>query len=306
MSNKIYSIGKIKELLPFQYPMLLVDRFWQESETKFVGLKNVTITEEFFIGHFPPHPIMPGVLQIEAMYQVAVLATKEKLDPSNKLDIYIKSMKNAKFRKPTEPGDRLAIEVEVKQIKNGEAIIKAVNKNNAGVTSQAEMVLATRPKIYNVEKPKLFTKYDKSPDVAMNLEEIKKYMPHRYPFLFIDYIAYENEEQITAIKNVTYNDPIMHSYSPDYSVLPGSVQVEIIAQAGCAHTLSQPKNKGKLAFFLTISYAEYYHPIHPGDQLRIELRLPTTESKFGKGAGEIYVEDKLMSKGEIAFAVVDA
>jgi 3-hydroxymyristoyl/3-hydroxydecanoyl-(acyl carrier protein) dehydratase len=306
MSNKIYSIGKILELLPYQYPMLLIDRFWQESETKFVALKNVTITEEYFNGHFPSHPIMPGVLQIEATFQAAVLAVKEQLDPADTLDIYMKSMKNAKFRKPTEPGDRLVIDVEVIQIEKGEAVIKATNKNNAGLSTQVEMILATRPRIYNVEKPELFTKYDKNPEVSMDLEEIKKYMPHRYPFLFIDYVAYNDGETITAIKNVTYNDPIMHSYSSGYSVLPGSIQSEIIAQAGCAYTLAHPANKGKLAFFMTIPYAEFYHPIHPGDQLRIELHVPTSQSKFGKGTGDIFVENKLVSKGAITFAVVDA
>ncbi len=306
MSNKIYSIGKIKELLPYQFPMILIDRFWQESETKFVGLKNVTVTEEYFNGHFPSRPIMPGVLQIEATFQAAVLAVKEQLDPTDKLDIYMSSMKNAKFRKPTEPGDRLLIEVEVMQIENGEAIIKATNKNNAGLSSQVEMVLATRPRIYNVEKPELFTKYDKHPDVSMDLEEVKKYMPHRYPFLFIDYIAYNDGETITAIKNVTYNDPIMHSYSSGYSVLPGSIQAEIIAQAGCAYTLSRPENKGKLAFFMTIPFAKFHHPVHPGDQLRIELHIPNSGSKFGKGLGEIYVEDKMVSEGAVTFAVVDA
>ena len=315
MSNKIYSIGKIKELLPYQYPMLLIDRFWQESENTFVGLKNVTVTEEYFNGHFPEHPIMPGVLQVEATFQAALLAVKEKLDPTNTLDIYAKSMKNIKFRKPTEPGDRLVIEITVLEIINSEAKIKAAIKNNAGVSAQVEMILATRQKVYNVEKPELFTKYDKSPENEMNLEVIKKNMPHRYPFLFIDYIiGCESKRDsddnltyhITAIKNVTYNDPIMHSYSSGFSVLPGSVQSEIIAQAGCAYTLSRPANEGKLAFFMTIPSAEFYHPIYPGDQLRIELCIPDSSSKFGKGTGEIFVENKLVSKSTITFAVVDA
>ncbi len=306
MSNKIYSIGKIKELLPYQYPMLLIDRFWQESETKFVGLKNVTTTEEYFTGHFPSHPIMPGVLQVESTFQAAALSVKEKLDPADKFDVYMKSMKNAKFRKPTEPGDRLLIDIEVMQIENGEAVIKATNKNNAGLSSQVEMVIATRPRVYNVEKPELFNKYDKSPDNSMNLEEIKKYMPHRYPFLLIDYIAINDGETITAIKNITYNDPIMHSHSSGYSVLPGSIQAEILAQAGCAYTLSQPQNKGKLAFFMTIPFAKFYHPVHPGDQLRVELHIPSSGSKFGKSTGEMYVENKLVTEGAITFAVVDA
>ena len=304
MLNKVYSVQDIKELLPYDYPMLLVDRFWQEDENKFVGLKNVSYTEEYFQGHFPDHPIMPGVLQVEATQQVATLAVKDKLDPNNELDIYAKSIKSVKFRKPTEPGDRLLIEVEVLKIENGEALIKAVNKHNSGICCQVQLTLATRPRSCEVVKPELFTEFDKDADIAMGLDEIKFYIPHRYPFLFIDYVSKVENDCITAIKNVTYNDPIMHSYSKGYSVLSEAIQAEIMAQAGAAHALSLPENKGKLAFFMTISNAEFYHPIHPGDQLRIELTVPATKSKFGKGSGKIFVENRVVSQGEITFAIV--
>ncbi|OGV17884.1 MAG: hypothetical protein A2X47_03700 [Lentisphaerae bacterium GWF2_38_69] len=138
----------------------------------------------------------------------------------------------------------------------------------------------------------------------MDLKTIKSLIPHRYPFLFVDYIAKSEGENITAIKNITYNECLMHSYSPGYSVLSGAIQTEIVAQAGCAHTLSIPENKGKLAYFMTISKAEFFKPIHPGDQLRIELVLPPSK-KFGKGKGEIYVENELVSRGEITFAIVE-
>ncbi len=306
MSLKVLSLTEIKELLPYHYPMLLIDRMWQESDTKYFGLKNVSVTENFFIGHFPGHPIMPVVLQIEATFQVAAAALRKDLDPDNKFDIYIKSMKNAKFRKPNYPGDRLVIELDIISINGDEAVVKAINKNNSGVCSQVEMVISVRPRVYEVTKPELFTKYDKSENIVMDVSDIKSYIPHRYPFLFVDYIASEDGPRITAVKNITYNEPIMHSYSPDFSVLSGAIQCEIIAQAGCARTLAKPENKGKIALFMTINKAEFYHPVHPGDQLRIELDLPETKSRFGKGTGEIYVDSKKISYGEITFAVVDS
>jgi 3-hydroxyacyl-[acyl-carrier-protein] dehydratase len=304
MAIEIYSTGQIRERLPFRYPMLLLDRAWKESESKYFGLKAVTVNEEFFVGHFPVQPIMPGVLQVEATYQLAALAVTDKLNPDKTLDVYLKSIKDVKFRKPTFPGDRLLIEIDIVSLTDTEAVVAAVNKNNSGVCCQAELTLSVRPCIYNVKKPELFTQYDRTDTTAMDLKTIKSYIPHRYPFLFIDYIAKAEGQSITAIKNITSNECLMHSYSPGYSVLSGAIQCEIIAQAGCAHTLASPENKGKLAYFMTISKAEFYKPIHPGDQLRIELLLPPAK-KFGKGKGEIFVENELVSSGEISFAIVD-
>lgn len=304
MSIEIYSTAQIKDMLPFRYPMLLLDRAWKESETKFFGLKAVTCNEEFFAGHFPVRPIMPGVLQIEATYQLAALAVSSKLNPSKTLDVYVKSIKDAKFRKPTFPGDRLLIEADIVSLTDTEAVVTAINKNNAGICCQVELTLGVRPCIYDVKKPELFTQYDRTDTPAMDLDTIKSYIPHRYPFLFIDYIAKAEGQFITAIKNITYNECLMHSYSPGYAVLSGAIQCEIIAQAGCAHTLACPENKGKLAYFMTISKAEFYKPVHPGDQLRVELNLPPSR-KFGKGKGEIFVENELVSYGEVSFVIVD-
>ena len=274
MPEKIYSIEDIKQRIPYGYPMILVDRAWEEEDGKIYGLKNVTVNEEFFNGHFPNHPIMPGVLQVEAAFQLAQFAVSDKLNPNKDLDIYIKSMKRVKFRNPVNPGDRLLISIDFQSIEDNEAKLKFENKSNTGVCTQGELVLSTRPREYEISKPNLFNDFDKKEDLKMDLNELKNYMPHRYPFLFIDYICSvdDTDSNFIAIKNITYNEPMMHSYSPGYSVLPGTIQTEILAQAGCAPILARPENKGKLAFFGAINNAEFYHPIHPGDQLRIELK----------------------------------
>ena len=110
----VYSVTEIMKLLPHRYPFLLVDRIVElEPEKRIVGLKNVTINEQFFQGHFPGAPVMPGVLIIEAMAQVAgVLIYRDLLDRHKKL-IYFTGIENAKFRRPVVPGDQLLISMEV-------------------------------------------------------------------------------------------------------------------------------------------------------------------------------------------------
>ncbi len=305
MTEKVFCSEEIREILPYTYPMSMVDRLWKESDSKYIGLKNVSTTEEYFNGHFPGHPIMPGVLQIEAMMQVATIGLKKKLDPSGNMDIYMKSMSSVKFRKPATPGDRLLIEIEVIKIENNIAEVKAVNKTNAGVTCQANLTISTRPRTLEVEKPELFTDFDKDENIAMDVTQIKEYIPHRYPFLFVDYIKSVEGPNVTAIKNITYNDPILHSYYPGYSVLPGAIHAEIVAQAGCVHTLARPENKGKLALFAGIQKSEFFHPVRPGDQLKIEVVLPPSKrSSYGKGTGKMTVGDKIVSQTEIMFALV--
>lgn len=114
-------IKEILRILPHRYPFLLVDRIIEiELFKRIVGIKNVTMNEEFFQGHFPNYPVMPGVLVIEAMAQVScVLAYKSAetmMDLSNKL-IYFAGIDSARFRKPVFPGDQLRFEVDVTQSK---------------------------------------------------------------------------------------------------------------------------------------------------------------------------------------------
>jgi beta-hydroxyacyl-ACP dehydratase FabZ len=109
----VYEVTEIMKILPNRYPFLLVDRILEfEPGRRVVGLKNVTINEPFFQGHFPGAPVMPGVLIIEAMAQVgAVLIYHDLPDRDRKL-VYFTGIENAKFRRPVLPGDQLRLEME--------------------------------------------------------------------------------------------------------------------------------------------------------------------------------------------------
>ena len=112
--SHLVDINEILRILPHRYPFLLVDRILEyELGERIVGIKNVTINESFFSGHFPNHPIMPGVLLIEALAQVsAVLALKSSGERAGNL-VYFMGIDRAKFRKPVVPGDQLRMEVKV-------------------------------------------------------------------------------------------------------------------------------------------------------------------------------------------------
>ncbi len=109
---------RIQEILPHRYPLLLVDRIIEvEPGKRIVGIKNVTINEPFFQGHFPGNPVMPGVLVLEAMAQVgAVLWLAEQRDMTNKY-VYFAGADKVRFRRPVVPGDQLRCEIKVVQVR---------------------------------------------------------------------------------------------------------------------------------------------------------------------------------------------
>ena len=110
----VYGITEIMSLLPHRYPFLLVDRITElEPDRRVVGLKNVTVNEPFFQGHFPGMPVMPGVLIIECMAQVGGILIYRDLPERHKKLIYFTGIESARFRKPVIPGDQLRLEIEL-------------------------------------------------------------------------------------------------------------------------------------------------------------------------------------------------
>jgi UDP-3-O-[3-hydroxymyristoyl] N-acetylglucosamine deacetylase/3-hydroxyacyl-[acyl-carrier-protein] dehydratase len=135
------NINDIMNYLPHRYPFLLIDRIVEFEENKrVVGIKNVTINEPFFQGHFPGHPIMPGVLLIEAMAQAGgVLALKSDPDPSNKV-LYFMSIDKAKFRKPVIPGDQVRFELDLIKQRATIRSFRGVALVDGAVVAEAEMM----------------------------------------------------------------------------------------------------------------------------------------------------------------------
>ncbi|MFA5143399.1 MAG: 3-hydroxyacyl-ACP dehydratase FabZ [Candidatus Omnitrophota bacterium] len=141
IEGKRLDINTIQKILPHRYPFLLVDRIIESGGNKIVGIKNVTINEPFFQGHFPGHPIMPGVLIIEAMAQVGGVCALSMDANAGKL-AYFLSIDNVKFRKPVVPGDVLRMEVELLKVKMGMVKVHGVAKVDGEVATEADMMFA--------------------------------------------------------------------------------------------------------------------------------------------------------------------
>ncbi len=144
---KTLDIHQIKQYLPHRYPLLLVDRVlnW-ESGKSITAIKNVTINEEFFNGHFPHKPVMPGVLMIEALAQTAALLSflTLGLKPDESSIVYFVGIDNARFKRPVEPGDQLKMEVEILRMSRGIFKYKAVGSVDGQIALEAELMCTMR------------------------------------------------------------------------------------------------------------------------------------------------------------------
>jgi len=134
-------IARILESLPHRYPFLLVDRILETSgDTRIVGLKNVSFNEPFFQGHFPGHPIMPGVLIVEAMAQTGGVLLLGALDDPQSKVVYFMSLDGVKFRRPVVPGDQLRMEIDILQNRGRTVKLKGVALVDGQIAAEAEMM----------------------------------------------------------------------------------------------------------------------------------------------------------------------
>jgi 3-hydroxyacyl-[acyl-carrier-protein] dehydratase len=139
-SMAILDINDIRAILPHRFPFLLVDRIVELEAERIVGIKNVTVNEPFFTGHFPDFPVMPGVLIVEAMAQTAgVLVLKSIPDRENKLVLLV-AVENARFRRPVVPGDSLRMEMKVIKRKASVAKMAGVATVDGQVVAEAEVM----------------------------------------------------------------------------------------------------------------------------------------------------------------------
>ncbi len=140
--------------------------------------------------------------------------------------------------------------------------------------------------------------------MTMDIKQIMDVLPHRQPFLLIDRVEeIVAGESVTAIKNVSYNEPFFAGHFPKEPVMPGVLIIEAMAQAGAVAILSMDEFKGKTAYFGGIKNAKFKHKVVPGDTLRLELKIEKLKKNAGIGQGVAYVGDKVAAQAEIIFMI---
>lgn len=138
---------QIQDIIPHRYPFLLVDRILEvEGEKRAVGIKNVTVNEEFFNGHFPEYPVMPGVLIVEALAQVFGVIMLGKEENKGKIGLFA-GIDGCRFKRQVKPGDQLRLEVEVTRLRGPVAKGKAVATVDGEVACEAELTFSIGPKV---------------------------------------------------------------------------------------------------------------------------------------------------------------
>lgn len=143
--------------------------------------------------------------------------------------------------------------------------------------------------------------------MLLDVNEIKKIIPHRYPFLLVDRIE-ELEPGVKAVgyKNVTVNEPFFQGHFPQQPVMPGVLIIEALAQVGAVAVLSLEENKGKLAFFGGIKNAKFRKQVVPGDVLKLETEIIKCKGPMGVGKAVATVNGKVAAEAEISFICSDA
>jgi 3-hydroxyacyl-[acyl-carrier-protein] dehydratase len=147
MTQSVLDIHKILRLLPHRYPFLLVDRVVEfEKDVRIKALKNVTINEPFFTGHFPNRPVMPGVMMLEALAQTAALLSFESLGtpPDENTVVYFLGIDGARFKRVVEPGDQLILEASIERAKAGIYKYKARASVDGETAVEAELMCTMR------------------------------------------------------------------------------------------------------------------------------------------------------------------
>jgi 3-hydroxyacyl-[acyl-carrier-protein] dehydratase len=147
MTLPVLDIHKILRKLPHRYPILLVDRVLEiDKGVRIKALKNVTINEPFFMGHFPARPVMPGVMMLEALAQTAALLSFESLDaePADDTVVYFVGIDGARFKRPVEPGDQLILEASIERAKAGIYKYKTRASVDGETAVEAELMCTMR------------------------------------------------------------------------------------------------------------------------------------------------------------------
>ncbi len=140
---------------------------------------------------------------------------------------------------------------------------------------------------------------------VLDVNEIMRILPHRYPFLMVDRIVEFREEKAVGVKAVTINEPYFQGHFPGHPVMPGVLQVEAMAQVASMLMMHKTENAGKIGYFMSADSVKFRKPVFPGDTLFIHCEMISAKKRLGKAACKCIVNDEVVSEGELLFGLID-
>jgi UDP-3-O-[3-hydroxymyristoyl] N-acetylglucosamine deacetylase / 3-hydroxyacyl-[acyl-carrier-protein] dehydratase len=140
---------------------------------------------------------------------------------------------------------------------------------------------------------------------VLDVNEIMRILPHRYPFLMVDRIVEFRDEKAVGVKAVTINEPYFQGHFPGHPVMPGVLQVEAMAQVASMVMMHKTENAGKIGYFMSADSVKFRKPVFPGDTLFIHCEMLSAKKRLGKAACKCIVNDEVVSEGELLFGLVD-
>jgi UDP-3-O-[3-hydroxymyristoyl] N-acetylglucosamine deacetylase/3-hydroxyacyl-[acyl-carrier-protein] dehydratase len=145
-----------------------------------------------------------------------------------------------------------------------------------------------------------------SGDAVLDINEVMKILPHRYPFLLVDrIIGFEGDTKCRGMKNVTINEPFFQGHFPGHPIMPGVLQLEAMAQVASVVLLRMPGNQGKIGYFMSADNVKWRRPVLPGDTLIIETEILKMKRSIASGVGRCIVNGQVVSEADLMFSVVD-
>ncbi len=309
---QIYTYQQLCEKLPVRTPLLMLDQAeLSDDGLSGVGIKQVSINETVFAGHFPGQPILPGVLQIGAMVQLSRLIYETAIPAAGGSSIVLKQLKRVKFRKPIFPGMSVRVQSQLtERTPEGDAVFTVSCTTESGVASSGTLTLS---KVRTSEYDPVRKVLDRpeSPYAGQLAElppfgvlDLMKILPHRPPFLLIDHAVGIGADglDVYGYKNITGNDILLEGTTTCH--FPSYLMIEAGAQLGCAHVLSKPGNEGKLGIFLSLDEANFYHHVLPGDRLTIHAKCEGS-GRSGFASGDFWVDDLKICDCQMKFVIVE-
>jgi UDP-3-O-[3-hydroxymyristoyl] N-acetylglucosamine deacetylase/3-hydroxyacyl-[acyl-carrier-protein] dehydratase len=141
---------------------------------------------------------------------------------------------------------------------------------------------------------------------VMDINDVMKLLPHRYPFLMVDRIvSFSGETQCTGVKSVTINEPFFQGHFPGQPIMPGVLQLEAMAQVGSILMLNKPGNAGRIGYFMSADSVKFRKPVVPGDTLFIEVELLQQKRNIAKARARCFVNQEVVSEADLMFGLVD-